>query len=267
MLNIAPKFPNFYIFSMGECYSSILFILQFFVLINNNLVIKNMKKSSKILLGTFFLMILFSTITSFNVVAIEDPEDPVDVPGDSIQTQVEANTAVTYRFRNRTRLRISTDVNLDLNLDCDALRIGVKDFAVEIEGTGDLQMTMTCNEEQSELGLQLGNTYQMRNRKRYQEGFVVDIECDGTFDRARLRIKANDENHLGQWAYYDETTEEWVSVPTTVEDGYLTAEVSHFSTWTILLPDYTMVIVGFSIGGGVAALIVIASVFYIKKRK
>ena len=228
-----------------------------------------MKKSSKILLGTFFLMILFSTITSFNVVAIDDPEDPVDVPGDSIQTQVEANTAVTYRFRNRTRLRISTDVNLDLNLDCDALRIGVKDFAVEIEGTGDLQMTMTCNEEQSELGLQLGNTYQMRNQNRYQyqEGFVVDIECDGTFTRARLRIRATNENHLGQWAYYDETTEEWVSVPTTVEDGYLTAEVSHFSTWTILLPDYTMVIVGFSIGGGVAALIVIASVFYIKKRK
>jgi hypothetical protein len=55
-------------------------------------------------------------------------------------------------------------------------------------------------------------------------------------------------------------------VPTTVEDGYLTAEVSHFSTWTILLPDYIMIIVGFTIGG-VAALIVIASVFYIKKRK
>jgi len=254
---------------MGECYSSILFILQFFVLINNNLVIKNMKKSSKILLGTFFLMILFSTITSFNVVAIDDPEDPVDVPGDSIQTQVEANTAVTYRFRNRTRLRVSTDVNLNLNLDCDALRIGVKDFAVEIEGTGDLQMTMTCNEENPENGLMLGNTYQMRNRNRYQyqEGFVVDIECNGTLTRARLRIRATNENRVGQWAYYNEANEEWVSVPTTVEDGYLTAEVSHFSTWTILMPDYTTLIVGLSIGGGVAALIVIASVFYIKKRK
>ncbi len=224
-----------------------------------------MKKLSKILLGTFFLMILFSTITSFNVVAIEDP---VDVPGDSIQTQVEANTAVTYRFRNRTRLRISTDVNLDLNLDCDALRIGVKDFAVEIEGTGDLQMTMTCNEEQSELGLQLGNTYQMRNRNRYQyqEGFVVDIECNGTFTRARLSIRVTNENRIGQWAYYDEATEEWVSVPTTVEDGYLTAEVSHFSTWTILIPDYTILIIGLSIGG-VVALIIIGSIFYVKKRK
>ncbi len=228
-----------------------------------------MKKSSKILLGTFFLMILFSTITSFNVVAIDDPDEVVEVPGDSTQAHVEANTATIFRFRNRTRLRIRADVNLNLNLDCDALRFGVKDFVVEIEGTGDLQMTMTCTEEQVQLGLIKGNMYQTRNRNRYlyQEGFVVSIECDGTFERARLRIRATNENRLGQFAYYDEATEEWVSVPTTVEDGYLTAEVSHFSTWTILLPDYTMVIVGFSIGGGVAALIVIASVFYIKKRK
>ena len=228
-----------------------------------------MKKLSKILLGAFFLTILFSTVTSFNVVAIDDPEDPVDVPGDSIQTQVEANTPVTFRFRNRTRLRVSADVKLNLNLDCDALRIGVKDFAVEIEGTGDLQMTMTCTEEQLQLGLVKGNMYQTRNRNRhlYQEGFVVSIDCDGAFDRARLRLRTNDENRLGQWAYYDEATEEWVSVPTTVEDGYLTAEVSHFSTWTILLPDYAPLIVGLSIGGGVAALIIIASVFYIKKRK
>ena len=230
-----------------------------------------MKKSSKILLGTFFLMILFSTITSFNVVAIDDPDEVVEVPGDSTQALVEANTATIFRFRNRTRLRVRADVNLNLNLDCDALRIGVKDFAVEIEGTGDLQMTMTCTEEQEQLGLLKGNTQQIRTRSRnqvqYQEGFVVSIECDGTFTRARLNIGATDENRMGEWAYYDEATEEWVSVPTTVEDGYLTAEVTHFSTWTILIPDYTLAIVGFSIGGGVAAIIIVASVFYIKKRK
>ena len=228
-----------------------------------------MKKLSKLLLGTFFLMILFSTVTSFNVVALADPDEVVEVPTDSHQAHVEANVATMFRFRQRTQLRVEANVNLDLNLDCDALRIGVKDFAVEIEGTGDLQMNMTCTEEQAELGLLLGNTYQMRNRNRYQyqEGIVVDIECDGAFTRAKLRLRATNENRVGQFAYYDEATEEWVSVPTTVEDGYLTAEVSHFSTWTVLLPDYTMLIVGFTIGGGVAALLVIASVFYIKKRK
>ena len=230
-----------------------------------------MKKLSKILLGTFFLMILFSTITSFNVVAVGNPDETFDVPTNTYQKQVKENVATMFQFQNRTRLRVEANVNLDLNLDCDALRIGDKDFAVEIQGTGDLQMTMTCNEERAELGLRKGYTHQIRTRNRnqvhYEEGFVVALDCNGTFTQAKLSLSANDENRMGEWAYYDEATEEWVSVPTTVVDGYLTAEVSHFSTWTILLPDYTLAIVGFSIGGGVVALIVIASVFYIKKRK
>jgi len=229
-----------------------------------------MKKLSKILLGTFFLMILFSTITSFNVVAVADPDDTIDVPTDTYQAQIQANTMSMFQVRNRTRLRVEANVNLDLNLDCDALRIGDKDFAVEIQGTGDLQMTMTCTEEQAESGLMLGNTHQIRTRNRnqvhYEEGFVVSLECNGTFTRAKLSISATDENRMGEWAYYNEATEEWVSVPTTVVDGYLTAEVTHFSTWTILMPDFTLAIVGFSIAGGVA-VIIIASVFYIKKRK
>ena len=227
-----------------------------------------MKKLSKILLGTIFLMILFSTITSFNVVAVGDPDDTVEVPTDTYQAHIQANTMTMFQFRARTQLRVNANVNLDMNFDCEALRIGVKDFALEIEGNGDLQMNMTCTEEQVQLGLLMGNTYQIRNRNRYQyqEGFVVDLECNGTFTRARLSIRVTNENRVGQWAYFDDATEEWVSVPTTVEDGYLTAEVSHFSTWTILLPDYIMIIVGFTIGG-VAALILIASVFYIKKRK
>jgi hypothetical protein len=229
---------------------------------------KNMKKLSKILLGTFFLMILFSTITSFNVVAITDPDEVIEVPTDSHQAQVHANVATMFRFRQRTQLRVQANVNLDLDMDCEALRIGSKDFALEVEGNEDLSMNMTCTREEVQLGLMLGNTYRIRNRNqyRYQEGFVIDIECNGTFTRARMRIRATNENRIGQFAYYDEAAAEWVTVPTTVEDGYLTAEVSHFSTWTVLLPDNTLIIVGI-IGGGVAAVIVIASVFYIKKRK
>ena len=229
-----------------------------------------MKKLSKILLGTFFLMILFSTITSFNVVAVSNPDETFEVPTNTYQTQIQENVATMFRFRLRTQLRLEANVNLDMNFDCDALRIGNKDFALEIEGTGDLQMAMTCTEVQAELGIMMGNTHQIRVRNRnqvqYQEGFVIDLECNGTFTRARLSITATDENRMGEWAYYNEATEEWVSVPTTVVDGYLTAEVTHFSTWTILMPDYTLAIVGFSIAGGVA-VIIIASVFYIKKRK
>ncbi|MHA1242805.1 MAG: hypothetical protein ACTSQU_18785 [Promethearchaeota archaeon] len=229
-----------------------------------------MKKLSKFLLGTFFLMILFSTITSFNVVAVGNPDETFDVPTNTHHAQIQENVATMFTFRLRTQLRLEANVNLDMNFDCDALRIGAKDFAIEIEGTGDLQMTMTCTKEQAELGITMGNTHQIRVRNRnqvhYEEGFVVDLDCNGTFTRARLSITATDDNRMGEWAYYNEATEEWVSVPTTVEDGYLTAEVTHFSTWTVLLPDYTLAIVGFSIAGGVA-VIIIASVFYIKKRK
>jgi len=114
----------------------------------------------------------------------------------------------------------------------------------------------------------MGYTYQIRNSNRfqYQEGFVVELECNGTFTRARLSIEATNDNNGGQWAYFDEATEEWVSVPTTVENGFLTAEVSHFSTWTILIPDYTVLIIGVSIGG-VVALVIIGSIIYVKKRK
>jgi len=227
-----------------------------------------MKKLSKILLGTIFLMILFSTITSFNVVAVGDPDDTFEVPGDTFQRHIHANTMTMFRFRARTQLRLNANVNLDIDFDCEALKIGAKDFALEIEGNGDLYMNMTCTEEQKELGLLMGYTYQIRNRNRvqYQEGFVVNLECNGTFTRARLSIRVTNENRVGQWAYFDEATEEWVSVPTTIEDGYLTAEVTHFSTWTILIPDYTILIIGLSIGG-VIALIVIGSVIYMKKRK
>ena len=228
-----------------------------------------MKKLSKILLGTFFLMILFSTITSFNVVAVGNPDETFEVPTDTYQAQIQAHNMTMFRFRNRTQLRLNASVNLEVTFDCDALRIGDKDFALELEGTGDLTMNMTCTEEQQELGLMKGNTYQVRNRNRllYQEGFVVKLECNGTFTKAKLMITASDDNRLGQWAYYDEAENQWVTVATAVQAGYLTAEASHFSTWTILLPDYTLIIVGFSIGGGVAALIIIGLVFYFKKRK
>ncbi len=227
-----------------------------------------MKKLSKILLGTIFLMILVSTVTSFNVVAVGDPDDTVEVNGDTYEYHVHADTMTMFRYRAGTQLRLNANVNLDVNFDCEALKIGAKDFALEIEGEGDLLMNMTCTEEQKELGLLMGYTYQIRNRNRvqYQEGFVVKLECNGTFTKAKLSILATNENRVGQWAYFDEATEEWVSVPTSIKDGYLTAEVTHFSTWTILIPDYTVLIIGLSIGG-VVALIVIGSVIYLKKRK
>jgi len=227
-----------------------------------------MKKTSKILLGAFMIMILFSIFSSSMVVAQGPPDQTLEIPGDTIQTQLQANTRTMLRFRQRTQLTFQTNVSLNLTMNCEALRIGEKDFILEVESEKDLQMNMICTREEVQLGLMEGNTYRIRNRNTYQykEGFCISIDCNGTFLQARLRIRTTNQNRLGTWAYHDETTGNWVSVPTTIEDGYLTAETDHFSTWTILLPNYTIMIIGISVG----AIIAVAAIFlviYFKKRK
>ena len=66
--------------------------------------------------------------------------------------------------------------------------------------------------------------------------------------------------------YYDDATEEWVSVPTTLQNGFLVAETTHFSTWTLLVPDYGLVI-GISVGVGIAVVVAVVSMIYVRKRK
>lgn len=228
-----------------------------------------MKKLSKILLSTMFLMMVVSTFTSLNVVAIESPDETYNIPIDTAQRTVEANIRTMFRFRQQTQLTFQANVNLELNMDCQALQIGVKDFVVEIDGDQDLQMNMTCTREELQLGLQMGNTYRIRNRNmyQYQEGFCCYIECNGTFLQARLRIQATNQNRVGTWAYYNEATNEWISVPTSIEDGYLTAVVDHFSYWTILIPEDTTLYVIIGVSIAVVAAVVILGVLYYKKRK
>ena len=226
-----------------------------------------MKKFNKILVGIFAFTMFFTLFSVNNVMAVEDTSIPVT--GDTIQTQIQANNRTMFTFRSRTRLRFTSTVDIDVNINCDALRIGVKDFEIEIAGEQNLQMNMTCTEEQAELGLLNGNTYQIRNRNRYryQEGFCLLIECNSSQIQAKLKIQATNENRLSSWAYYDEASEEWVAVPTTIEDGYLVAETDHFSYWTVLLPETEnnlMIYIGIL---SVIGILAVVSVIFLKKRK
>ena len=150
-----------------------------------------------------------------------------------------------------------------------------KHFELEIESENDLEMNMTCTEEQQELGLLLGSRYQVRNRERnllYQEGFCIRIETNKSGSeqiKAQLKIQANHRNREGSWAYYDETEGEWVAVDTAEQNGYLVCETNHFSTWTILIPETDNAIWGFVGVGAVfagAVIIAVVSIVY-KKRK
>ncbi len=230
-----------------------------------------MNLNKKLLVGIFVLSILF-TMMNFQFVAAaqEEPDREVNISGDSTQKRIEANERVQFQFRERTRLTLQADCNMSVDIECDGEKIGDKEFELEVDGDGDedLELTIKCVEEEKELGLLKGNTYQARNRNRYlyQEGFCAQIECNDSCE-AKLKMKATEENKNAVWAYYDEDEEEWVTVETVEEDGFLVAETDHFSTWTLLNPetDYTLIIV---IGVGVGAAVIAAiAIVLIKKRK
>ncbi|MFX0033460.1 MAG: hypothetical protein ACFFGP_05900 [Promethearchaeota archaeon] len=306
-----------------------------------------MKKNvSKVLLSLLTLIMVFTLVSSVNVLGFEGPDQIIDVQGDSIQIQLQSNNRTMFCFRERTRLTICTNTDLELEINCEALRIGEKDVIIEIEGDTKHRMTMTCTREETQLGLMNGSLHRVRNRNmyRYLEGFCISMECspscncnckcdpecscececqcqcdpdcicpcececncelecncicnckcqcdpvcicecncqcncdpeckcdsecpyNGNFLKARLRIRATNQNRLGQWACYVDETNEWVTSPTINEDGYLTTEITTLSTWTLLIPETipiesTITIASISIVG----IIAILSIF-LKKR-
>ena len=308
-----------------------------------------MKKNfSKVLLSAVTMLIVLSLIGSFNVRAVETPDQTIKVQDDAIQTQLQSNVRTMFCFRENTRLTVCANIGLELDINCEALRIGDKDVIIEVEGDDDLRMTMTCTREEAQLGLMKGSLHRVRNRNmyRYLEGFclalkgtancnceckcdpecaclcyceckcdpectcpcececncesecscVCDCQCkcesvcncecncqckcdpeckcssecpyNEAFLKARLRIRETNQNRLSQWAYYDNENEEWVTVPTINQDGYLTAETNVLSTWTLLVPEEsTSAIVGTVVIASVSAIGLLAiSVFYLKKR-
>ncbi|MFX1587579.1 MAG: hypothetical protein ACFFC1_05445 [Promethearchaeota archaeon] len=306
------------------------------------------KKFNNVLLSAFTIMLLLSLIGSVSVTAVETPDQIIDIEGDAIQTQLQSNVRTMFRFHERTRLTICANIALELDINCEALKIGDKDVIIDVEGDGDLRMTMICTREETQLGLMNGSLHRMRNRNtyRYLEGVciamkstancsckckcdpdctcVCDCECkcdpecicpcncdcncesecscvcdcqckcdpicsckcdcqckcnpecncdsecpyNGTFLKARLRVRETNQNRLAQWAYYDIENEEWVTVPTINHDGYLTAEADFLATWTLLVPEETTsAIVGTVTIALVGAIGILAiSVFYLKKR-
>ncbi|MFX1385293.1 MAG: hypothetical protein ACFFBP_22995, partial [Promethearchaeota archaeon] len=99
---------------------------------------------------------------------------------------------------------------------------------------------------------------------------VSNCEENNCFTQARLRIRLTNQNRLGNWAYYDVNNKEWVIVPTTIEDGYLTTTTNHFSTWTVLIPTNTInnaALIGSSAAFVLIGVIIGISVVYFKKRR
>lgn len=194
-----------------------------------------------------------------------------NVSGNKVQKKVQAGERYTFRFQERTNISLQGDVEIDANIECNGDQIGKKDFELELDGDENLKLTMICTENQEQLGLMKGNTYQVRNRNRYryEEGFCAQIEVQGEFTNAQIKMRANATNAGAEWAYYNTTTQEWVTVQTQTQNGYLIANTNHFSTWTLLVPESSGVIDGFPMATlGITTLAALgASLFIIIKRK
>ena len=224
----------------------------------------------KIIFSMLVITSLIFSSMAFGVqeVAAAKDDEKVNIDnGDRIQQRITANNRVRFRFEEETKVTFEANKPANVSIKCDAEKIGEKDFEIEVDADESFNMTMKCKEEEYEKGLLKGNTVQARNRNRYryQEGFVADIESSEDCE-AKLRMQANDENRGGTWAYYDEGDEEWVTVETTEKDGYLECETDHFSTWTILVPeiDYIILII---VGISIAAVILIGVALLILKRR
>jgi hypothetical protein len=98
---------------------------------------------------------------------------------------------------------------------------------------------------------------------------ICDGSCDQAFLKARLRIKVTNQNRLGEWAYYDHAQNEWLTLPTTIEDGYLTVETTELSSFTIFVPQETNgnSFLGIPISVVSISMIAIIAVIYVRKRK
>jgi DNA-binding transcriptional ArsR family regulator len=200
------------------------------------------------------------------VTATSDDEKVNIDDGNQIQKRVSANHRIRFRFEEKTKITFESNKPANVSIKCDAERIGDKDFEIEVESDHSFNITMKCKEEQYEKGLMKGNTVQVRNRvrHRYQEGFVADIESTEDME-AKLRIKENDDNRGGTWAYYDKDDDEWIAVETKSSNGYLECKTDHFSTWTILVPEVNINIL-IIVGIGVGAAILLGVVIILSKR-
>lgn len=216
-------------------------------------------------------VILFSLMASLSSVAAQGEQTPMNVAQNTYQGSLAGNESSQFMFRNRFQFQIRTNQSVDLNMDVDVDGVGDREFALELNTSEAVHLEVQIRASDDELGLEEGklvqhqNKNQFQNQYQYQEQFRVNLTIQEDCEvQARLSINTEDEN--AKWAYYDENAKEFVIVESTYENGVLSAETDHFSTWTVLtieddsIPAYTAL-------GGVLGLGVLGFVFNTKRKQ
>ena len=197
----------------------------------------------------------------------QEPPKETAVSQNKYQGSIAGNETNQFTFRNRFQFQLRVNQSVNLNMEVDVDEVGAREFQLEVNTQEQAELTIRINASDESLGLEEGKKVQARNQNRYQyrEQFQVNLSCDEPVE-AKLSLKTGDSE--AQWAYYDENKAEWVTVPSTYENGVLTTETDHFSTWTVLTPEEEGTsIPGYTLIGLATISSIMGLLFIIKKKK
>lgn len=229
-----------------------------------------MKKTVTAILGILIISVFVIGLAGFAAAAGSQQQGPIQVNGDKYQNETQAMTQYTYQFRQRTQIRFNSSVGVNLNIDCDAMNIGEKTFSLEIKAAnGNMTLNMTCRQNETQLGIQAGQAIRNQNRARLMNQFTVRLQANSTCNATLGLSMTEQEAVRAEWAYYNESTDEWVPVDSEYVDGMLVADTTHFSVWTVVTADDAQSIdfgfTAFIIFGLIGASLV--GIYAIKKSK
>jgi len=212
-----------------------------------------MKKIKSLKIGFLAITLIFLSITlsiPSNTYATQSQQqgyNPVPgMPEDALQInrtdttpngqmeQIIANNMYVFQYRHMTIL-MNCSRNMVMNVTIDP-QIQNRIFGVNIDPNQSCQLNMKISASPPE-----GVQTMTRTLNTYWE-----IEPNATIQfKAQLRLHINSSALNGelnrkvdtsklQWMYWNRNQNSWVPVESSIdEDGYLTCETTHFSTWTV----------------------------------
>jgi len=173
------------------------------------------------------------------------------VNGYRYQERVQAGVMNQWKFQEKTQFQLQTNNSMDVDMESDAENIGEKTFGLELQTQANLQLKVKMNASDPAIGLEEGKAVQVKNQSqkqyRFQHRFMVQLELNNSGDAIQARLQVTAPTEESTWVYYNEATQEFEEIPSTVENGMLVADTTHFSTYTIFTVENPSTVDGYSL--------------------
>jgi hypothetical protein len=199
------------------------------------------------------------------------PVNSMKVNGSKYQQQVKSNETNQWQFQEQTQFQLRMNGSANVDMECDAENVGNRNFSLDLNTGDNVGLKIKMNASASAYGLEDGKEVkvqnQSQNRYTFRNRFMVQLELNSTNVDAELAINATG-NENCTWAYYNETSKEFIPVQSMVQNGMLVAQSNHFSTWTVLTISTTTTeptIDGYSFIGIISLIGIVAAILIRRK--